>query len=482
MEGPQRLSLLELLLPGGRAAQIQVIGSACPAALAAPAGTRGAGEPPDLLVIAPSDAESREPGWLTTACGGSLSEEGVAYLLVPRAHRRRARGLLRVRGLEVEQAILHLPDVAESRQLVPLERAPARHAFRSVVPLVPWKRAVAELLLALGGGGLIASAASSVALVARRPGARPLLEWLPLSAAAGARRSAVISTSAKPGGAGVVLQPFAAGAGPLVAKLSLRPAFDPSDEHRRLMRLAPDAARAGAAVPRPMGELRLHGNAVLLESRVEGEIVAPLLSRRPARLGLMLGRVCSWLESWQRLTASRVRLTREQLEGEVVAPARELAPRLDGADAYLNALAERCSAAEGTVVPLTASHNDLTMWNVLTDGARLGVVDWEVAEEGTLPLKDFYYAAADAVAATRRYADRPAAVRECFGNHGGHEHTIAPLQASLARAGGVSAELADLSFHACWLGHAVNEARSAGPADPTPFREVVQWLVRREAA
>jgi hypothetical protein len=120
----------------------------------------------------------------------------------------------------------------------------------------------------------------------------------------------------------------------------------------------------------------------------------------------------------------------------------------------------------------------MTMWNVLLDrGGRLGIVDWEAAEEATLPLKDLFYAVTDAVAATRRYADRPGAVRECFAPDGRHAATAARLQAAGAAAAEASPELVELSFHACWLGHAANERREGDPLDPTPFRDIVQWLV-----
>jgi hypothetical protein len=117
------------------------------------------------------------------------------------------------------------------------------------------------------------------------------------------------------------------------------------------------------------------------------------------------------------------------------------------------------------------------MWNVLLDRrGRLGIVDWEAAEEATLPLKDLFYAVTDAVAATGRYADRPGAVRECFSPGGRHSATGARLQAAGQAAVEAPPELVELSFHACWLGHADNERRSAGPLDPTPFRDIVQWL------
>jgi hypothetical protein len=391
---------------------------------------------------------------------------------------------LRERSLGVESSILHLPNAAESRHLVPLESAPARHAFARIVPLVPWKRAAVGALLALRGAPLIASRREDVAFVARRAGERPMFDWLPLPGVApGERRSVVISSSWRPGGASVVLHPFAAGASPpIVAKLSLDPDADPSSEGSRLGRLGPAARRAGAAVPAPLPGVRLHGAAVLLETRVEGEILAELLIRRPARLGRALTRVCGWLEAWQRLTATTSPLTPGRLESEVLAHAQAIAPRISGGGDYLAALDARCSAAQGTDAPLAASHNDLTMWNVLLDRrGRLAIVDWEVAEDATLPLKDFFYAVVDAVAAARGYDDRLGAVKECFGHGGVHTASVSTLQASLATAIGASPQAVELSFHACWLGHAANELAAAGPSDPTPFRDIVQWLAQREA-
>ncbi len=111
----------------------------------------------------------------------------------------------------------------------------------------------------------------------------------------------------------------------------------------------------------------------------------------------------------------------------------------------------------------------------------IGIVDWETGEESTLPLKDFFYAAGDAVAATARYSDRLAAVRDCFAAGGAHVRAIGRLQSSLVDALLVPAPVVELSFHSCWLGHAVNEGSKAGRGDPRPFRDIVQWLARREA-
>lgn len=477
-----RPALLELALPRGRADRALVLGSGCPPRLLPPAGGADS-EPADLIVMAPTAAEAARPGWLERAadtCAAGLSPHGMVHLLVDRRSRWRARRLLRRRGLVVESEVVHLPDAAQSRHLVPLEAAPAHYAFASVVPLLPWKRAVATAVLRLGAGGLIAAAAAEVGLVARRPGAEPLFRWLPLPGVPdGRRRSVVVTASWRPGGPSVVLHPFAAGAAPpVVAKLSLDRGADAGAEATRLARLLPAAARAGAAVPAPLETAKLDGTTILIETRLAGQIAAPLLAQRPARLDRTLRSVCEWLEAWQRLTLTPSRLDASLLEREVLAPARALAPALDGGEAYLAALGELCSRLEGSSVRLAAAHNDLTMWNVLLDRrGRLGVVDWEAAEESALPLTDLFYAVTDAVAATRRYADRPGAVRECFAPSGRHAGSAGRLREAGAAAAGASPELVELSFHACWLGHAENERRTAGPLDPTPFRDIVQWLV-----
>lgn len=485
-----RISPLELLLPSGRAARALVLGSACPHHLRPATGPGDGGEPVDLVVIAPTAAECEADDWLAGAAATGaerLARGGVVYALVPRRWRGRARTLLGHRALEIESAVLHLPSLDESRHLVPLKPAPARHAFRSIVPLVPWKRAAAGALLALRGASLVASNVGSVGLVARRPGGPPLYEWLPMPGVAGDEpRSAVISSSWRPGGASVVLHPFAAGASPpIVAKLSLDPDAEAESESEgsRLEALGAAARRAGADVPEPLDDARLHGSAVLIATRVEGEILAPRLMRRPGRLDRAVTSVCAWLEAWGRLTATMTPITERQLESEVLSHAKLLAPRLRGGADYLTVLEARCAAAAGMLVPLTATHNDLTMWNVLVDRrGGLGIVDWEAAEQSALPLKDFFYAVVDAVAAARGYAARPAAVEECFGPRGGHVDRVHALQTSLARAVGALPEAVELSFHACWLGHAANELRTAGPSEPTPFRDIVQWLAQREAS
>jgi hypothetical protein len=169
---------------------------------------------------------------------------------------------------------------------------------------------------------------------------------------------------------------------------------------------------------------------------------------------------------------------RTLLDQEILDPAALLAPFLERGREYHNWLTERCAAVAGAPTTLVATHNDLTMWNVLLDEQeRLGVLDWEAAREGGLPLVDFFYAMADAVAATQSYVDRPKAFEACFSPGGIYAHAVARLLRRLRHVINISDAMAELCFHACWLHHAANEYRSNGSYDPRPFFKIVQWLV-----
>ena len=477
--GQPRRSILELLLPGGRAERALVIGDGCPELLR-PSSPEGA-EANGLVVVAPSGDEAAH-SWLAEAVergAAALEPDGIAYVLVPRGHRRRASRLLRSHGLALEPPLLHLPSVADTRQIVPLERRAARDAFERVVRLAGWKRDLLRLPFALGGGRVLAVLLADVALVARPKGARPLVAWLRSHGPPGTDSPrAAFTSSWTPGASSVVVHPVGGDdAAPVVAKLSLDPTAPVSREAETLASLGAAAALAGATVPEPVASFDLDGIAVLVESRVDGRPLAPDLMRRPARLEATVTGVADWLERWQRATAREAPLSRELLERELIAPAVSVAPDLDDGDGYLRALGAVCDSVAGQPAPLADSHNDLTMWNVLV-GAHggLAVVDWESAEAATLPLKDFFYMAADAVAATDRYRNRPEAVRACFVP--GHRYTalVAGRRDRIGRTLGVTDELAEVCFHACWVGHAANERRAAEPGADRPFLEIVRWL------
>jgi hypothetical protein len=171
-------------------------------------------------------------------------------------------------------------------------------------------------------------------------------------------------------------------------------------------------------------------------------------------------------------------LDNEQLSQYLLAPTAILAPLLEQGKAYQDWLTARCAMLRGWRAPFVATHNDLTMWNILLDEqGGIGVVDWETASAQGFPLVDFFYAVTDAVAAVRGYVDRPQAFAACFAPRGSYEHVVGRLLRRFRHAVEIPDAIADLCFHACWLHHAVNEHHSSGSSAPRPFFKIMQWLV-----
>jgi hypothetical protein len=455
-----------------------VLGSACPERIRPAAPADGAH---DLAIIAPSPSEADEE-WIRAAIersAASLEPGGVVYLLLPPSARGQARRILRSHGFVLETSLVHLPSAAGTRQLVPLERRAARDSFARVVRLTAWKRLALRVAFGAGGGPLLATMLPDTALVARRPGGGPLLAWLWAHTPPGtSARQAAIASSWSSAGAGVVVHPVGGSdAAGVVAKLSLAPGAQQSHEAESLALLGTAAERAGAMVPELVAAFDLAGLPVLVESRIDGRLAAPELMRRRRLLAPTFTSVADWLARWQADTARRSPLSRDQLERELLEPAELVAPLLGGGDAYLDRLRALCARVEGTPTPLVDSHNDLTMWNVVLHAqGRLGVVDWEEGRRRTLPLKDFFYMAADAAAATRAYRDRPEAVAACFERGGTHSALVLARQSRMVLELDVDRDVADVCFHACWLGHAANEHRAAGPGDERPFLAIVERL------
>jgi len=137
-----------------------------------------------------------------------------------------------------------------------------------------------------------------------------------------------------------------------------------------------------------------------------------------------------------------------------------------------------CASLAGRRIPVVAAHNDLTMENVVVNGAKpLGVVDWEVATEDGLPMADFFYAVADACAAARRYQDRAAAYRESFDVGTPYGRLVAGWSSRLSHTLGLSATTALLLRHVTALQHAANEQRQRKTIPgPSPFLEIAGTL------
>src|SRR5207302_4534561 len=163
-----------------------------------------------------------------------------------------------------------------------------------------------------------------------------------------------------------------------------------------------------------------------------------------------------WLTRWATTTAATTKLAAEVVDTLSLGPLRALAGELPSRFvALIEAQAERLI---GQPVQTTAAHNDLTMWNVMVrEDGSIAVLDWENATSHALPLTDLFYAIVDAVAATYRYADRPAAFRSCFEQTGARAAWAGALVHAQRRELGFDERLVATAFASCWLRHAHSE-------------------------
>jgi hypothetical protein len=464
-------SPLELLLPDGVANDAIVLGDACPSGLApaaSPASRASNETPVDLVVLAPSVHQRRDAAWIETAArivSSRLSSNGLAYVLPSRASR--VRRALSAGGLRSGAVLLHIPDLTRSRHLVATRTEAERYALSGQIQMSDLKRLVAAVALRVPR----ASALGPTGTVLRRDLTPPLAAWLFRHDGTSRPGSALLTPTAD----GCVLHRFPAGepVPDAVAKVSARA----TDELDALRAVAPSAGHAGAHVPRVLAGGTIGITPFVLQSVVPGRSAAQLVAGRRLSVGDVQKRLAAWLGRWARATIQVRELGAADLERLLLTAARGLAD--PGRRAYLDYVEALCARAAGERCPLVSGHGDLTLANVLVDDAgRIGIVDWEGASRESLPLMDFFYAAVDAVAAESGYADRVGAFGSCFGTDGAHSAAVADLRRRLARELHLDELVQELSFHACWLHHAANEARRAPGAPAGPFGRIVDTIAR----
>jgi hypothetical protein len=405
-----------------------------------------------------------------------LAADGVAYLLPRRVHRRRLRSLVAKHGLSVELEVVHLPQLASSVFLVPLDPGPIQFVLGELVLLPTWRRA-ATLLFARRGPLRVPF--SSIGFVIRRPGSRPCFHWLS-ELDGGTPTRAVISRTRPGAGPGFfVLHRFREGdfRPSAVAKVAPSHGGAIDRESSALESIARTARDAGADVPEPLTTATVGSARVLLLKPLQGHLAATLLTKAPQRLEQITSDVARWLVAWASRTAVPLVLTHELLERTLGQPARLLAEQVRGGRDYAERIERVCEAVEGRKLVGSSAHNDLTMWNVIArEGGHLGVVDWETATETSFPLVDFYYAAADAVAATEGYTDRTRSFGRAFGDESGVGRWISALEQRMIRELRLERWAAQLGFHACWLHHATNELRRADGGNRSPFVRIIERI------
>jgi len=477
------VSPLELFHPRGYAVRSLAIGHNAPSLLELVDGD--AEQAVDVALLAPTVRECGMHGWLEQAVEHlvlRLAADGIIYVLAPTRWRKRLVRLLQARGLLIEGYFAHLPDQATSRFLVPLQRPTMRYAI-STIPMRHWKRRAVMLALQVPNSiHILAHLLPWVGFVARRPRAARTFAWLSwLGGTQEASGSAMMSISWRGKTGAVILHRFGnQGDQPLqVAKITPLDSRTLEHEAAILKRLGASAWDAGARVPQALYLDRIGQCEVLLQSAMHGQPAATLLATRSVQLHDVLELLTSWLARWHRTTLVSQQLDGERLHRAVGVPMATLAPLLPNCDAYTQWLDQRCEEVIGIEVPLVATHNDLTMWNVLLDkDAHLSIVDWAEGAVQGFPLVDFFYAVTDAIAAAGEDGNRLDAFKACFTDTGPYTSSIRRLVQQMHRAIPIPQAIGELCFHICWLHHAANEHQVRRELDAGPFLRIIQWLAQ----
>lgn len=463
-------------LTGARHGQpVLTLGSAVSPQPAAPAPVA----PVAIAVLAPTAGECRQSGWLDAAVDQAAAQtapDGMIYVLAPRRWRAALARRLAARGLTPGAPIVHARGGA-SDYCLPLDSRVLAYVLRTWSLPRRW-RALVRLLGAMPClRRPLAVLLPRVGIPAFRAPRRPF-GWFGMDNSADAPARALVVTSWRGAAGGAVVLGFSAGMDTPAIVAKRPPATaDPrrADEARLLAALGPAARAAGIAVPRPIGTCP--GAGWLVQSAMSGTPLAAQLATGRAKPAPTIAALAAWLARWNVQTATTAPLDRALLERHLYEPALRLAPELPDSAAYLRRLERLGSGLDGSAATFVASHNDLTMANVLrapTD--ELAVVDWETAEPAGLPLADFWYAAVDVVAAGDGYADRARAFAECFAPAGRYHALVARHSADIAGALHVDRRWLHACFHACWLRHAANEQTAARPGAARPFLAIARAL------
>jgi hypothetical protein len=169
-------------------------------------------------------------------------------------------------------------------------------------------------------------------------------------------------------------------------------------EHDGLRAVADRAGRRLPEVPPVLGLTRLDGRLALATGLVPGGPLSaryyrPGHVRSPERVATDFGAAGGWLTRFQEATRVGELVVGRDFYVDVVRPVFDRYRALVGWGAWeeqqLADLCRACDALDGVVLPRTAVHGDFTLGNLLFTGDRLtGVVDWERATPGGLPVLD----------------------------------------------------------------------------------------------
>jgi len=170
--------------------------------------------------------------------------------------------------------------------------------------------------------------------------------------------------------------------------------FDPTgiqhleQEHRGLQALRQTGERLPAgSVPKPLLYHEVAGRRMLLQSGLEGEKISTWISPR-MRFNGRCTRMLAWAADW---SASLGKATR--CEGGALVPVwtEDFSVKLDRTGrsrTLLETAAREVWEGFGQSFPSVLAHGDFCGENILENGSRYGVIDWELCDEFSLPGYD----------------------------------------------------------------------------------------------
>jgi thiamine kinase-like enzyme len=137
-----------------------------------------------------------------------------------------------------------------------------------------------------------------------------------------------------------------------------------------------------------------HEESLLVTRYIEGRTLGAVDVRNPAIMSKLAALLCRLHEGWDLLTGEVLYFCPFQTVRTYAATARRLGATLP---ADIDGLLEDVRGLAGQVAPFrpVLCHNDLMPGNLIDDGSRLWLVDWEYAGAGH-PLFDLANAAANA--------------------------------------------------------------------------------------
>jgi aminoglycoside phosphotransferase (APT) family kinase protein len=171
-------------------------------------------------------------------------------------------------------------------------------------------------------------------------------------------------------------------------------------EFTRLSAIRPRLRACRSAVPRPLFLERVGGHVVFAETVVPGGPfpMGAFLRPEPVRQRLvapLVDHAFDWLEDFHAETATGtwaidagfVRQRGRAVFDKILARFPESRPWREA----LLGVAEGLAKFQGALLPRGVVHGDFTHANLLFDGSRLGVVDWEDCTQDGLPLDDVFF-------------------------------------------------------------------------------------------